>query len=104
VHEQSSARLSGAITRVAYGPNHIATGKATYVNLNSYTSGPSKMALGSEVPVDGRTNKDGSEILTDDSQLGVIFRIYLEPATSIGAAFAEVVYDKLIKFSPVVGR
>jgi hypothetical protein len=27
----------------------------------------------------------------------------LEPITSIGAAFPEVVYDKLIKFTPVVG-
>lgn len=128
---------------IAYGLNHMATGKATYVNLNSYTSGPSKMALGSafpidlagsayqypgadgeftyaykisrdcevgedyclpvKVPVDGCTNKDGSEILTDDSPLGVIFRIYLEPVTSIGAAFPEVVYDKLIKFTPVGG-
>ena len=125
---------------IAYGLNHMATGKATYVNLNSYTSGPSKMALGSafpidlagsayqypgadgeftyaykisrdcqegedyclplKVPVDGCTNKDGSEILTDDSPLGVVFRMYLEPATSIGAAFPEVVYDKLIKFTP----
>lgn len=57
----------------------------------------------SRVPVDGCTNKDGSEILTDDSPLGVIFRIYLEPITSIGAAFPEVVYDKLIKFTPVGG-
>jgi hypothetical protein len=128
---------------IAYGLNHMATGKATYVNLNSYTSGPSKMALGSafpvdlegsayqypgadgeftyaykisrdceegedyclplKVPVDGCKNKDGSEILTDDSPLGVIFRMYLEPITSIGAAFPEVVYDKLIKFTPVVG-
>lgn len=127
---------------IAYGLNHMAIGKATYVNLNSYTSGPSKMALGSaypvdlagsanqypdadgeltyaykisrsceegedyclplKVPVDDCTNKDGSEILTDDSPLGVIFRIYLEPPTSIGAAFPEVVYDKVIKFTPVV--
>jgi len=125
---------------IAYGLNHVATGKATYVNLNSYTSGPSKMALGSafpvdmegsayqypgadgsltyaykisrdcadgedyclelKVPVEDCTNKDGSQILTDDSPLGIIFRIYLEPPTSIGAAFPEVVYDKLIKFTP----
>jgi len=123
---------------IAYGLNHMATGKATYVNLNGYTSGPSKMALGSKfpvdlagsayqypgvdgeltyaykisrncegedfcltlaVPVEGCTNKDGTEILTDTSPLGVIFRIYLEPATSIGAAFPEVVYDKVIKFT-----
>ena len=126
---------------IAYGLNHMATGKATYVNLNTYTSGPSKMALGSAFPVDlagsayqflsgpdaeityayrisrncagedfcltlavpieGCTNKDdGTEILTDTSPLGIIFRLYLEPHTSIGAAFPEVVYDRVIKFTP----
>jgi hypothetical protein len=126
---------------IAYGLNHMATGKATYVNLNTYTSGPSKMALGRafpddlegsayqylspsdpdgevtyaymisrnceaedfclqlEVPVDGCKNKDGTEILTDDSPLGVVFRLYVEPPTSIGAAFPEVVYDQVIKFT-----
>jgi len=128
---------------IAYGLNHMATGKATYVKLDGYTSGPSKMALGSAnpidlqdsasqylsgpaagltyaykisrdckgedfclplaVPIDGCTNKDGSQILTDTSPLGVIFRAYLEPPTSIGAAFPEVVCDKVIKFTPVVG-
>jgi hypothetical protein len=130
---------------IAYGLDHMATGKATYVNLNSYTSGPSKMALGSAfpedlqdssyrylswsdpdgeltyaymisrdcdgedfclplaVPVEGCTEKpDGTPILTDTSPLGIIFRLYLEPPTSIGAAFPEVVYDKVIKFTPVV--
>jgi len=130
---------------IAYGLNHMATGKATYVNLNAYTSNDSKMALGSafpvhlkdsayqylsgseadityaykisrdcagedfcltlEVPIDGCKikGKEGveSEILTDTSPLGVIFRLYLEPSTSIGAAFPEVVYDQLIKFTPV---
>ena len=128
---------------IAYGLNHMATDKATYVNLNTYTSGPSKMALGSAfpvdlegsayqflsgpgteltyaykisrdcegedfcltlaVPIDGCRNKDGTEILTDMSPLGVIFRLYLEPPTSIGATFPEVVYDKVIKFTPGVG-
>ncbi|KAA6182522.1 hypothetical protein F2Q65_17790 [Thiohalocapsa marina] len=135
---------------IAYGLNHMATGKATYVNLNAYTSGPSKMALGSAfpddlegsayqylswddpdseltyaykisrdcrideetnepfclqlaVPVAGCTNKDGSEILTDTSPLGVIFRLYLEPPTSIGAACPEVVYDQVIKFTCAQG-
>jgi hypothetical protein len=128
---------------IAYGLNHMATGKATYININSYTSGPSKMALGSAfpdqlrhsayqylswsdpdgdltyaytisrdcegkdfclqlaVPINGCKNKDGSEILTDDSPLGVIFRLYLEPPTSIGAACPEVVYDQVIKFTRV---
>jgi hypothetical protein len=130
---------------IAYGLKHMATGKATYFNLNAYTSGPSKMALGSaypddlegsafeypeisgpdgeltyaykisrecngedfclklEVPIAGCTEKDGTDegktILTDESPLGVVFRLYLQPSTSIGAAFAEVVYDQVIKFS-----
>ena len=129
---------------IAYGLNHMATGKATYVNLNGYTSGDSKMALGSAypddlegsaydypeisgpdaeltyaymisrdctgkhfclplaVPIEGCTQKDGGEILNDESPLGVIFRLYLQPSTSIGAAFSEVVYDQVIKFTPVV--
>jgi hypothetical protein len=127
---------------IAYGLNHMATGKATYVNLNAYTSNDSKMALGSAFPVDLKDSayqylsgpeadvtyaykisrncdnedfcltlavpiegckikKDGSDILTDTSPLGVIFRLYLEPPTSIGAAFPEVVYDQVIKFTPV---
>jgi len=125
---------------IAFGLDHMATGKATYVNLNTYTSGPSKMALGSAFPVDlsgsayqflsgpdaeityaykisrdcagedfcltlavpieGCLDKEGKEILTDTSPLGVIFRLYLEPPTSIGAAFPEVVYDRVIKFTP----
>jgi hypothetical protein len=129
---------------IAYGLNHMATGKATYVNLNGYTSGDSKMALGSAypddlegsayqylsnsdpdgeltyaymisrdcegedfclplaLPVEPCTDKDGNEldILNDDSPLGVLFRLYLEPSTSIGAAFSEVVYDQVIKFTP----
>ncbi len=32
--------------------------------------------------------------------LGLIFRMYLEPATKVGAAMPEVLYDRVIKFSP----
>jgi hypothetical protein len=59
------------------------------------------------VPIDGCKIKDKpegeDEILTDESPLGVYFRLYLQPTTSIGAAFPEVVYDKIIKFTPVPG-
>jgi len=32
--------------------------------------------------------------------LGFFFRMYLEPATRVGAAMPEIVYDRVIKFSP----
>ncbi len=35
-----------------------------------------------------------------NTQLGLFFRIYLEPQTRVGAAFTEVLYDQVIKFSP----
>jgi len=38
--------------------------------------------------------------LGDDTRLGVIWRNYVEPQTNVGAAFTEVLYDRLIKFSP----
>lgn len=32
--------------------------------------------------------------------LGLYFRMYLEPATKVGAATQEILYDRIIKFSP----
>ncbi|HEY3413766.1 MAG TPA: hypothetical protein VGM51_12040 [Armatimonadota bacterium] len=45
---------------------------------------------------------DNCSRLTLDSNtlLGVIFRTYLEPATKVGPALPEVLYDRIIKFSP----
>jgi hypothetical protein len=42
------------------------------------------------------------ELLTLDSStvLGLYFRMYLEPATRVGAAMQEILYDRVIKFSP----
>ena len=42
------------------------------------------------------------ERLTLDSStiLGLYFRVYLEPATKAGAAMSEILYDRVIKFSP----
>ena len=34
-----------------------------------------------------------------ETKLGVIWRNYVEPTTNVGAAFTEVLYDRLIKFS-----
>lgn len=35
-----------------------------------------------------------------DTVLGLIFRMYLEPATKVGPALPEILYDRVIKFSP----
>jgi hypothetical protein len=45
---------------------------------------------------------DACPVLTleDDTALGFFFRMYLEPATRVGAAMQEIVYDRAIKFSP----
>lgn len=38
--------------------------------------------------------------ITDNTVLGFFFRMYLEPATAVGPAMQEIVYDRVIKFSP----
>ena len=38
-------------------------------------------------------------VIDSDTILGLIFRMYLEPATSVGAAQQEVLYDRILKFS-----
>jgi hypothetical protein len=38
--------------------------------------------------------------LRDDTVLGFFFRMYLEPDTGVGPAMQEIVYDRVIKFSP----
>ena len=40
--------------------------------------------------------------LTIDSStvMGLIFRMYLEPETKVGPAMPEILYDRVIKFSP----
>jgi hypothetical protein len=35
-----------------------------------------------------------------DTVLGLIFRNYMEPATKVGPAMPEILYDRVIKFSP----
>jgi hypothetical protein len=35
-----------------------------------------------------------------DTVLGFFFRMYLEPATGVGPAMQEILYDRVIKFSP----
>jgi len=130
---------------VVYGPNHVATGKATYMNVNVYASEqadkPVELSIGQVF--DGHLagtawpywrgndaaadllyaykfsrncagedncltlsaddyNSDGKTCFTVDSGtvMGVISRMYLEPATSVGPAKPEIVYDRVLKFSP----
>jgi len=122
---------------VVYGANHVATGKATYMNMNVYASEMAKLTLGALddrkfpgtawpylPPGDpaaklmyaykisrncgGQTNclplsiPQGCTRLTLDSStlLGIFTRIYLEPATKVGPALTEILYDRIIKFSP----
>jgi hypothetical protein len=127
-------RLGDGEFLVVYGPNHVATGKATYMNINIYATETAKLSVGA---VDDRKFPDtarpylppgdpaanlmfaykfsrsgGGENclqlsapctrLTLDSStlLGIGIRSYLEPATKVGAALPEVLYDRVIKFSP----
>ena len=127
---------------VVYGPNHVATGKATYMNVNVYDSGTAKLSIGQVfdnklegsaldyLPADGAeagllyackisrncagenhclslsaedyNTPDHPTCVTIDANtiMGVIFRMYMEPATNVGAALTEVLYDRVIKFSP----
>jgi hypothetical protein len=132
-------RLADGEFLMVYGPNHVATGKATYMNINVYASETAKLTLGAVD--DGKlagtatpylpagdpdadlmyvykisrdcgnprepnclelSPPDGCTRLTLDSStlLGVFIRSYLEPATKIGPAMPEMLYDRVLKFSP----
>ena len=120
---------------VVYGPNHVATGKATYMNIGFYASETAKLTIGAVNDLDfpgsaslylpgdpaadllyaykvSRTCgtdepnclplKAPCPRLTLDSStvLGMFLRIYLEPASKVGPALPEILYDRVIKFSP----
>jgi hypothetical protein len=38
--------------------------------------------------------------IEDNTVLGFFFRMYLEPATAVGPAMQEILYDRVLKFSP----
>ena len=120
---------------VIYGPNHVATGKATYMNINVYDGKESKLSIGS---LDDRDFKNTARDYLPDEQsadllfaykvsrncngepncmplsagdcprlkinsgtvLGIGTRTYLEPATKVGPAMQEMLYGRVIKFSP----
>ena len=121
---------------MVYGPNHVATGKASYMSVNVYASETAKMSIGqvfhdvltgtaapylppgdsaAELMYAYKVSRNcGSEPnclqlgvddcprLTIDSStiLGLIFRTYLEPGTKVGPAMPEILYDRVLKFSP----
>lgn len=121
---------------MVYGVNHVATGKATYMNFNIYASRieDGKVPIGG---ADDRTFPGTASLYLDDpaaslmyafkvsrdcggeancltlgledcdrltidkdTVLGLMFRMYLEPATKVGPALPEILYDRVIKFSP----
>ncbi len=120
---------------ILYGVNHVASGKATYMNVNVYADETARLTvahiddrklLGTarayfEDPADPAADVmyvykvsrscDGEPrclelstcgLLTLDSKtlLGIFTRIYLEPATKVGPAMSEILYDRALKFSP----
>lgn len=122
---------------MVYGVNHVATGKATYMNINVYASETAKLTLGtcddgdfphtakpflpagdpaaklmyaykisrSGVPEPNCLQLSAPQgcprlTLGSSTLLGVFTRIYLEPATKVGPALSEILYDRAIKFSP----
>lgn len=120
-----------------YGPNHVATGKATYMNINVYASETAKLSIGSVddsgfpgtaasylpyqdpaaelmfaykvsrncgnepncLPLAAPENCDRLTI-DKDTVLGFVIRTYLEPETLVGPAISEMLYNRVIKFSP----
>jgi hypothetical protein len=122
---------------MVYGPNHVATGKVTYTNVNVYDSAILKLSLASIFSADFQGSADaliGGDpaadlmyaytiarecgdnepfclelaapencpvaLLDSSTELGVVFRNYLEPGTNLGPVFTEILYDRVIKFSP----
>lgn len=122
---------------MVYGANHVATGKATYMNTNVYASEKAKLTLGTLDDIkfpgtagpylpagdpaanvmyaykvsrncENQTNclplsvpTGCTRLMLDkNTLLGLFTRIYLEPATKVGPALPEMLYDRVIKFSP----
>ena len=128
---------------MVYGPNHVATGKATYMSVNVYESETAKLSIGQVFDDDlaatalaylpsgdptadlfyaykisrncgdepnclqlsaddyNNGNPDSVDIINESELVfGLIFRMYLEPATKVGPVMPEILYDRVIKFSP----
>jgi hypothetical protein len=123
---------------MVYGPNHVATGKATYHSVNVYSPNDGKVPISGKGIDDNVFPGTAAPYFADDpatanlmyaykisrncgnqpnclpltidgcprlaigpnTVLGLIIRTYLEPATKVGAAMPEILYDRVIKFSP----
>lgn len=128
---------------MVYGVNHVATLKATYMNVTVYATGrevngtrvrEANAFLGGVDDVlpaapTGYLHGDPDALLMyaykvsrscrekepnclllsapcarlkldSSTVLGLYFRMYLEPATKVGAAMSEILYDRIIKSSP----
>lgn len=53
------------------------------------------------LPLKVPANCSSKPTLNSDTLLLVWFRIYLEPHTNVGPAYSEILYDQVIKFSPI---
>lgn len=121
---------------MVFGPNHVATGKATYHSVNVYESKVGKVPIGSvedpafpgsaaaylfDDPAAAKlmyafkisrtcgTESNCMQLEIDNcpkvtigpnTVLGVAVRTYLEPPTKVGPVMQEILYDRVIKFSP----
>ncbi|MDD2581611.1 MAG: hypothetical protein PHR66_06420 [Desulfuromonadaceae bacterium] len=122
---------------MVYGPNHVATGKAAYMNFSVYASEKGQVSIGQvsddHLPDTARAFLPAGDPAADlmyaykisrncggesncltlsidncervaidqNTKLGLIFRMYLESATRVGPPYAEILYDRVIKFSPL---
>ncbi len=122
---------------MAYGANHVATHKATYMSLNVYAS-KEQLSIGSVIDdqlpgtaapylphgdpaadvmyaykvsrncgkhelqcLQLSSPKGCTRLVLDSSTvLGLVFRLYVDPATKVGPAMSEILYDRIIKLAP----
>ena len=81
-------------TATPYLPQGDPAGKLMYAYKVSRNCGSEPNCL--------QLSSEGCPRLTIDSDtfLGFMYRMYLEPATKVGAAMPEILYDRILKFSP----
>lgn len=120
---------------IIYGVNHVASGKATYMNVNVYADEVARLTVAhiddrkfhgtanpyfpdpadpvADVMYVYKVSRNcqgepqclelstcGALTLDSKTLLGIFTRVYLEPATKVGPAMPEILYDRVLKFSP----